>query len=320
MLVLGLMGSPRKKGNTNYLLSSFLDEAKRLGARTHTVMVCQKKIEPCRELIVCEKKGFCPIDDDMKTEIYPLLREAEVVIAASPIFFYNVTAQLKALIDRSQTLWARNYRLGLTDPGRNVRRGYMLAVGATKGKNLFKGTELTMKYFFDAVGASYEGSLTYRYIEKPGDMEKHPDVGNDVKNAVADLIAPLTARKKIIFVSDRNECRSQIAQAFTQLKAGDRIDAICGGINPSDKTSPLMVEVMKEKGIDMAFRIPGTIDEVLGDTMPDIVVNLDKRNDHPQIDGAESIVWDLPDPAEKDLDFLRSVRDEIEDKVMELVK
>jgi len=134
MLVLGLQGSPRKKGNTNFLLNQFLEEARKLGAKTHVVDVCEKHIEPCKEYIVCEKKGYCPIHDDMETEIYQLLRKADVVVPATPIFFYNTTAQLKALIDRSQTLWARKYRLNLTDPLRKWRKGFTLPLGPQRGK------------------------------------------------------------------------------------------------------------------------------------------------------------------------------------------
>ena len=153
MFVLGLQGSPRRKGNTHYLLTTFLKEAEKLGAKTAIIEVDKKHIVPCKEYVVCEKKGFCPIDDDMKTEIYPLLRQADVVVAATPVFFYNTTAQLKALIDRTQTLWARKYRLNLTDPNRKWRKGFVLAMGATRGKNLFEGLHLTAKYFFDAFSA-----------------------------------------------------------------------------------------------------------------------------------------------------------------------
>ena len=93
MLVVGFQGSPRKKGNTHFLLSSFMDAAEKLGAQTRTIEVTQKSITACKELIVCEKKGYCPIDDDMKHEIYPLIRQAEVVVMGTPIFFYNMTAQ-----------------------------------------------------------------------------------------------------------------------------------------------------------------------------------------------------------------------------------
>jgi len=191
MMVLGLQGSPREKGNTAFLLSAFMSEAKKLGAQTHVIEVAKKKIIPCRGYTVCLKKGFCPIDDDMKNEIYPLLRKADVIVAATPIFFYHVTAQLKALIDRCQVFWARKYLLKLDDPGQKTRRGFLLALGASKGENLFDGVHLTAKYFFDAVGASYYGSLTYRRISDPGDMEKHPTVLKDVKKAVSALLQPL---------------------------------------------------------------------------------------------------------------------------------
>ena len=157
MLALGLQGSPRKKGNSELLLAAFMQELAHLGVDTQTIDVCRRHIEPCRELTVCEKKGVCPIDDDMGKEIFGLLRKADIVVAASPIFFYNVTAQLKALIDRCQTLWARKYMLKLKDPGHSVRRGYMLSVGATSGKQLFDGLNLTAKYFFDGISARFSG-------------------------------------------------------------------------------------------------------------------------------------------------------------------
>ena len=100
MLVLGFQGSPRKKGNTSFLLTSFMQAVEKLGAQTRIIEVTRKNIMPCKEYVVCEKKGYCPIDDDVKTEIYPLIRQAEVVVLASPIFFFNMTSQLKAVVDR----------------------------------------------------------------------------------------------------------------------------------------------------------------------------------------------------------------------------
>jgi len=320
MFVLGLQGSPRKKGNTHYLLSQFLSEAEKLGAKTHIIEVDKKNIVPCKEYIVCEKKGFCPIDDDMTHEIYPLLRRAEVIVAATPVFFYNATAQLKALFDRSQTLWARKYRLNLTDPGRKVRRGFLLSVGATKGKNLFEGLNLTVKYFFDAVGASFDGSLTYRRIEHAGDMQKHPTVREDVKEAVHDLLEPLLNRKKILFVCSDNAGRSQMASAFAQYLAGDKFDVICAGNKPSNTIDPVMVEAMHEKGIDMAFRKTRQIDEALSELNPDRIVTIGSREGYPMFQGITIQDWDLPDPAGKSIEVMRDVRDEIEKKVTNLIE
>ena len=318
MFVLGLQGSPRKKGNTRFLLSEFLEEAQRLGAKTQMIEVCQKKIDPCMEYVLCEKKGICPIDDDMKHEIYPLLRKADVIVAATPIFFYNTTAQLKALIDRSQTLWARKYKLHLTDPNRKWRRGYTLAVGATRGKNLFEGLHLTMKYFYDAVGAEYVGSLTYREIEKPGDMERHETLNTDIQAAVGTLLAPFLGRKKILFASRDDACLGQMACAFAQALGGDKLDVFCAGSLPVEKLNPLMVEAMQEKGIDMGFRQTALLDTVLASEKPEMVISLyrDVTAVIPVDIPREG--WNFAEP--EDLNAMRGVRDAIEASVIEFVK
>lgn len=320
MLMLGLQGSPRLKGNTNYLLSAFMKEAKKFGVQTQIVQVCKKHIEPCKEYIVCEKKGFCPIDDDMKHEIYPLLREADVVVAATPVFFYNATAQLKALIDRSQTLWARRYRLNLNDPGSKMRRGFLLAVGATKGKNLFEGLHLTAKYFFDAINASYAGSLTYRQIEHPGDMQKHPSVEKDVSDSINSLLSPFSGRSKVLFLSKENACRAQMAAAFTQYLAGERIESFCAGTAPAPKVDPNVEIIMQEKGIDMAFRRPKSIQEVLTAAVPDLVVSMDDDMAKTVCPEVERQIWKLPQTDKKSTDFMSNLRDEIERKVVDLVQ
>ena len=320
MLVLGFQGSPRKKGNTSFLLSSFMQAAESLGAQTRTIEVAQKNIIPCKEYVVCEKKGFCPIDDDIKTEIYPLIRQAEVVVLASPIFFFNMTAQLKALVDRCQLFWARKYKLKLTDPAKKTKRGFVLAVGASKGKSLFDGLQLTAKYFFDAIDARFEGSLTYREIEGPKDMSKHPKVLADVKKAAADLIGPLIGRKKILFACRENACRSQMAGAFAQYLAGDKFEVINGGSQPADQVNPDMIKAMHEKGIDMALRVPQSIASAISNNAPDFIVTMGCGEECPYVPGAQMLDWDLPDPAGKPPDFMRAVRDEIENNVKNLIK
>jgi len=254
MFVLGLQGSPRKKGNTNRLLSMFLDEAGKLGARTRSVQITDCRIEMCRGCMSCEKTGYCVIkDDEMTLDMYRLFREADVVAAASPIYFYSSTAQLKAVIDRSQTLWSRKYRFKLADPKSKFRLGLLLSVGATKGENLFAGLELTMKYFFDAVDADYAGNLTFRRIEKKADMENNPLIFAETRDMVKRLLTPLSQRKKVLFACRENAGRSQMAAAFAQVLGGDKIDAFSGGSLPAEKVNPVMADAMKELGIDMAF-------------------------------------------------------------------
>lgn len=320
MFVLGLQGSPRKKGNTAYLLSVVLAEAEKRGAETAQVFVPDLNVAPCLGCGFCEKKGYCVnMDDDMAHKIFPAIRKADLVILASPVYFYNVTAQLKLLIDRTQALWSRKYRLKLNDPGRPSRKGLILAIGATKGKNLFDGMELTAKYFFDAIGASYSGLLGYRRIESFGDMEKHSGHLSDVGNLLNGLV-PFFTRKKVMFACRENACRSQMAAAFARFYAGGTLDVFCAGSEPAESINPLMVEAMAEKGIDMAYLNPALLDAVVSGTQPDIIVTMGCGEECPFMPGVEMIDWDLPDPAGHPIDFMRNVRDEIEKRVRDLIE
>jgi len=320
MLITGLQGSPRKNGNTAYLISTFMEEAEKIGAQTRVVDVPRSHIQPCRGCGYCEKKGYCVItDDDMAGNIYHLLKISDVIVAATPVFFYSPTAQIKALIDRSQTLWSRKYVLKLRDPRRKNRLGIVLSIGATNGENLFQGIHLTMKYFFDAVSARHEKNLTYRAIEKPGDMKSHPNVHKDIKDTVQALILPLLTRKKVMFVCKGNSCRSQIAEAFLQHFAGDRVDAFSSGTHPEDTINPDMVAAMADRGLDTAFRKPKTIDTAIAGNPPDIVVTMGNNVVFPPIQGAETVQLEIPDPYGKSMEVMHSVRDRIEKSVLKLI-
>lgn len=63
----------------------------------------------------------------MALEMYRLVREAEIVVAATPIYFYHASAQMKVFIDRCQALWSRKYRFRVSDPGYDIRKGFLLS-------------------------------------------------------------------------------------------------------------------------------------------------------------------------------------------------
>ncbi len=174
--VLGIFGSPRRGGNTEILLEEALRGAEKEGASIDRLDLSDFVITPCKECHGCDDTGKCIILDDME-KIYPKLLEADVVILASPIFFYGVTAWAKALIDRSQALWAKKYLLKDPSLGKEGkrRRGFFISVGATKGQKVFEGSILTVKYFFDVFNADYAGELLFRGVEAKGDILKHPE-------------------------------------------------------------------------------------------------------------------------------------------------
>lgn len=172
------MGSPRLQGNTDRLLDAALEGAAERGAATEKIVLDKLKIGPCREYYGCLRDGNCVIRDDMDA-IYPKLLETDAIIVASPVFFYAVSAQLKAFIDRGQALWARRYVLKtLAGP---EKKGAFIAVGATKGERLFEGSVLTVKYFFKAMNAAYTDELLIRGIDKKGEIKDHPTALADAR-------------------------------------------------------------------------------------------------------------------------------------------
>jgi multimeric flavodoxin WrbA len=176
MNVLGIFGSPRKGGNTELLLEEALKGAEKEGADVERLHIANFHITPCTECLQCLEKGECVIQDDMQ-KIYPKLLDSDIIILASPIFFYGITAWAKALVDRSQALWARKYVLKDPSLGKEGKRrkGFLISVGGTKGQKVFEGAILTAKYFFDVLNADYVGELVFRNMDAKGDILKQPD-------------------------------------------------------------------------------------------------------------------------------------------------
>lgn len=178
MNILGIYGSPRKNGNSDILLDKALEGARRAGATTQAVYCRKLRISGCIECGGCEATGQCVIDDGMQ-DVYPLLRQAEAIILAEPIFFYGAPAQTKALIDRAQAEWSRRLLSKTTKEARKTfdgGRGYLIAVGATQGKNMFVCVELEAKYFYDALDMSYEGGMLIRGVEAKGGILDQPQI------------------------------------------------------------------------------------------------------------------------------------------------
>jgi len=123
--------------------------------------------------------------------LYPKLVEADVVALASPIFFYALSAQAKALIDRCQAMWAKKYLLKQPiAPGKPHRKGVFLAVGGSRGDKIFDGPLLTMKYFFDALDVASYRSLLFKRIDSKGEILQHPTALSDAHALGKELGSP----------------------------------------------------------------------------------------------------------------------------------
>jgi len=173
--VLGIAGSPRRGGNTDLLLGEVMRGSASRGAKVKTIILNDLKITPCQHCDDCLETGRCKVEDDMQM-VYRELEQADRIVLASPLHFMSVTAQMKAMIDRCQAIWARKYVLKIPPLGnQRERKGLFISVGGRKIPNLFEPALVTVKTLFRILDVSYAGDLLFPGIDEKGDITKHPD-------------------------------------------------------------------------------------------------------------------------------------------------
>jgi len=172
--VLGLAGSPRRHGNTELLLDQVLAGAKAKGANAEKVVLSSLRVAPCVACDACFTTGVCRTEDDFQL-LYVKLIEAERIVLAAPIFFTAVPAQVKALIDRCQCLWARKYVLKDPLPPTRTgleRRGFLISTAGSR-KPVFNCAARATRAFLDVLDAQYGGELLFAGVDQKGAILKH---------------------------------------------------------------------------------------------------------------------------------------------------
>jgi multimeric flavodoxin WrbA len=174
--IIAIYGSPRRKGNTAKLLSKAVEGARDTGAEVEEIVLRDLKISPCLEIYACTQAGECAIKDDFQMTRDKIL-DSRGLMLASPVFFYAVSSHTKILMDRFQSLWVKkNWVQKSAGKQHGVRRkGLFISVGATRGKKLFDGMLLSVKYFFDVLEMDLWKALLYRQLDFQDDVLKHPE-------------------------------------------------------------------------------------------------------------------------------------------------
>lgn len=103
--VLILSGSPRSGGNSDILCDEFARGARDAGHETEKIRVAAKKVAPCSACYYCREHGGACVHRDDMAEILQRMIDADVLVLASPVYFYSIDAQLKAVIDRTVARW-----------------------------------------------------------------------------------------------------------------------------------------------------------------------------------------------------------------------
>lgn len=124
--------------------------------------------------------------------------------------------------------------------------------------------------------------------------------------------------KKIVFICVENARRSQMAQGFAEVFGGEKVEVYSAGSIPSSQIDPIVIEVMKEKGIDVSGRRPKGLNELPPIEM-DYLITMGCEETCPAVLAKRVIEWQIPDPKGKPIEVFREVRDMIEDKIRVLL-
>ena len=183
MKLLAIVGSPRPKGNTNYLVDNALAEATSLGAETEKIILSQCDVRPCLGHANCASFTSCRQKDDVGW-ILDRFCAADGVILASPVYFYNVTAHMKAFIDRNYFLYKKEQRS-------RARAAGILIVAEVEG---IEDTLHTMNQFVDE---SFNVEKDRRFIvtgyaSKLGDAKQNLPLVEEARKLGRDMVASLT--------------------------------------------------------------------------------------------------------------------------------
>lgn len=174
MKIIAFNGSPRPGGNTEILLNEALRPLREAGHDIRVFTLNSMTFIPCQDCGGCTQTGICIQQDEM-TGVYDAIREADRIILASPVFFYSLSAQAKAMVDRCQAFWCEKYLLKKAIPaGPHGRKGLFLLVGGMKKDDGKHTAEATAKGFFRTCSVPEHETLFYGGVDAKGDILKHP--------------------------------------------------------------------------------------------------------------------------------------------------
>jgi multimeric flavodoxin WrbA len=179
MKILGIMGSPRKGGNTEILLDGALEKARENGVSTFKISLRTKKIVPCNGCLKCTLTGKCVIKDDMQ-EVYEKMLESDGIILATPVYFWSMTSLTKITMDRTYSLLFPKLQLA-------NKVGGLILVAATRGcvntANIF--------HMYFSYNHMFFAEFAWGYAREKGEIKKDQfafHMANEMIHQVISLI------------------------------------------------------------------------------------------------------------------------------------
>jgi len=150
--LLAFTGSPRKNSFSSQLQSEFLNPFIKNGFKINIINSYAPDVNYCTACGQCTGDSSCIFDDEMD-DIYTLIRDADIISVASPLYFSSLPAPLKTIIDRCQLLWEENRRTGNRI---KEKKGFFFCTAGSDYNEIFSGAMAVIRHFFNTVNASFD--------------------------------------------------------------------------------------------------------------------------------------------------------------------
>ena len=162
--VLIISSSPRRGGNSETLAEAFAKGASESGNTVETVLLREKSYSFCRDCFACQKTGRCAIGDDA-VEIVSKMHDSDVLVFATPVYYYSVSGQLKTMLDRANPLFGTDY---------SFKSVYLLAAAAEDEAQTAEGTVKAVQGWVDCFDrAELSGVIFAGGVNDVGDIIGH---------------------------------------------------------------------------------------------------------------------------------------------------
>lgn len=177
MKIVSLLGSPRKNANSSTIADRFCKTAETLGAEVQTFTLNDLNYRGCQGCMACKTKlDRCAVEDDL-TQVLDSIRDADVVVVASPVYFWDIASQVKTFIDRTFSYFVPDFHTA-TKPSRLPSGKKLIFILAQNNpdRNSFPDIYTKYDHFFEAYGFTERRLIRAFGVGAPGAVESDKDV------------------------------------------------------------------------------------------------------------------------------------------------
>jgi multimeric flavodoxin WrbA len=177
MKIVYLLGSPREKGNSATIANRFCSTAERLGAEVRTFVLNKLQYRGCQGCMACKTRlDRCVLEDDL-TPVLDSIREAEVLVLATPVYFWDVTGQLKTFLDRTFSYFVPDFKtnpnMSRLAPGKKL---VFIQVQANPDPDMFADIFPKYEHFFKSQGFSEKYLIRACGVRDPKEAGTREDI------------------------------------------------------------------------------------------------------------------------------------------------